>query len=130
MLDQGLKMRVETVEVWKDCGKPDALLETNRYLLDHRRDNAPNASQRQGAIIVPPVFIDPTATLSEAVIGPHASIGPGCVIQRSIVSDSIVEAGALVQESILVRSIIGREARVVGQSHSLNIGDHSTIEIN
>lgn len=128
MLDQSMKMRVETVDVWKDCGKPDDLLETNRYLLDNQRDNTSEAAQREGAIIIPPVFIHPTAEISESVIGPHASIGPECVIQRSIVRDSILEAGVYVQESILVESIIGREARVVGRSLRLNIGDHSVVD--
>ena len=128
MLDQSMKMRVETVDVWKDCGKPGDLLETNRYLLDNQRDNTSEAAQREGAIIIPPVFIHPTAEISESVIGPHASIGPECVIQRSIVSDSILEAGVFVQESILVESIIGREARVVGRSLRLNIGDHSVVD--
>ena len=128
MLDQSMKMRVETVDVWKDCGKPGDLLETNRYLLDNQRDNTSEAAQREGAIIIPPVFIHPTAEISESVIGPHASIGPECVIQHSIVSDSILEAGVFVQESILVESIIGREARVVGRSLRLNIGDHSVVD--
>ena len=128
MLDQSMKMRVETVDVWKDCGKPGDLLETNRYLLDNQRDNTSEAAQREGAIIIPPVFIHPTAEISESVIGPHASIGPECVIQRSIVSNSILEAGVFVQESILVESIIGREARVVGRSLRLNIGDHSVVD--
>ena len=128
MLDQDMKMRIETVDVWKDCGKPDALLETNRYLLDNQRDNTQEASRREGVIVIPPVFIHPSAEVSESVIGPHASIGPQCVIQRSIVSDSILEAGAHVQESILVESIIGREARVLGQSRRLNIGDDAVVD--
>ncbi len=49
LLQQGLKMRVQPVEVWHDCGKPDTLLETNRYLLDHGRDNSAVAAQRPGS---------------------------------------------------------------------------------
>jgi glucose-1-phosphate thymidylyltransferase len=129
LLEQGLRMRAETVDVWKDCGKPDALLDTNRYLLDHDRDNTSEAARRDAAIIIPPVFIHPTAAISESVIGPHASIGPRCVIQRSVVSNSIVEAGALIQDTVLTVSIVGQEARVVGQPQRLNIGDHSAIDI-
>ncbi len=66
-------MRVQPVEVWHDCGKPDTLLETNRYLLDHGRDNSAIAAQRPGVVVVPPVYIDPTAVVTEAVIGPHVS---------------------------------------------------------
>lgn len=129
MIDQGMKMRVEPVEIWKDCGKPEALLDTNRYLLDNQRDNTGEASQRDAALIIAPVFIHPTATVSESVIGPYASVGPQCVIQRSVVSDSIIEAGALIQDSILEESIVGRDARVVGQPRRLNIGDHSGVDI-
>lgn len=129
MLDQGLNMRVETVEVWKDCGKPDALLETNQYLLDNRRDNSEEASQREGALFIPPVFIHPSATVSESVIGPHSSIGPNCVIHASVIRNSIIEAGTQVQESVLTDSIIGKNAKVVGQPGHLNIGDHSEIKI-
>ena len=129
MLDQGLNMRVETVDIWKDCGKPDALLDTNRYLLDSHRDNTNVASQRDGAIIIPPVFVHPKATISDSVIGPHASIGPDCEIKRSIVRNSIIESGSLVQDSVLEESIVGQNARIVSQPRRLNIGDNSDLDI-
>jgi glucose-1-phosphate thymidylyltransferase len=129
MLEDGLSMRVETVDIWKDCGKPDALLETNRYLLDNQRDNTVDASQRDGTIVISPVYIHPTAAISESVVGPYASIGPQCVIQRSIIRNSIIEAGALVQESVLDESIVGQNVRVVSQPRRLNIGDNSEVDI-
>ena len=36
MLERGLNMRTEKVDVWLDAGTPEALLETNRYLLEQR----------------------------------------------------------------------------------------------
>lgn len=128
MLDQGLNMRVETVDIWKDCGKPDALLDTNRYLLDSQRDNTTEATQREGVIIIPPVFVHPTATISESIIGPHASIGPQCTLNRSIVRNSIIEAGAFIQDSVLDESIVGQDARIVNQPQRLNIGDNSGVD--
>ncbi len=127
LLERGLKMRVQPVEVWQDCGKPETLLETNRYLLDHGRDNSAQASRREGIVVVPPVYIDPTAEVEESVIGPHVSIGPGCVIRRSLIRDSIVDAGSAILDTSLSASLIGREARVVGRDHSLNVGDSSEI---
>jgi glucose-1-phosphate thymidylyltransferase len=127
MLDSGLKMRVEKVNVWKDCGKPAPLLETNRYLLDHGRDNSHDALQREGAVIIPPVYIAPTAAVSESVIGPYVSIGPECVIQRSVIRESIIEEGSRVEASHLENSIIGRHASVVGSSKTLNVGDTASI---
>jgi len=127
LLEEGLQMRVQPVEVWQDCGKPESLLEANRYLLEHGRDNSALASQRQGIVVVPPVFIDPTAEVQSSVIGPHVSIGPGCVIRRSLIQNSIVDAGSAIVDTSLSASLIGRDARVVGRDRSLNVGDSSEI---
>ncbi len=40
MLESRLKMHTEMVNVWLDAGTSEALLETNRYLLEHGRDNS------------------------------------------------------------------------------------------
>ena len=127
LLEGGLEMRIEPVEVWHDCGKPESLLETNRYLLDHGRDNSAVALRRTGVVVVPPVYIDPTAVVIQSVIGPHVSIGAGCEITRSVVLDSIIDSGSQVVDTALSASIIGRDARVVGRSRSLNVGDSSEV---
>jgi glucose-1-phosphate thymidylyltransferase len=127
LLQQGLKMRVQPVEVWHDCGKPEALLETNRYLLEHGRDNSAAVAQRPGVVVVPPVYVDPTATIAEAVIGPHVSIGAECEVRRSIIQNSIIDGGSQIIDTALSASLIGRDARVVGRYRSLNVGDSSEI---
>ncbi len=127
MLEQGLKMRVQPIEEWHDCGKPDTLLETNRYLLENGRDNSTAASQREAIVVVPPVFIDPSADIERSVIGPHVSIGPGCVIKNSLIQNSLVDANSEITDSSLSDSLIGREARVIGRYRSLNVGDSSEI---
>lgn len=128
MLEDGLKMSVETVQVWKDCGKPDALLETNRYLLDNGRDNTVEAQRRDGTLIIPPVFIHPSAEISQAVIGPHVSVGSGCVIKRSVIQDSIIENETTIENALLSESLIGRGARITGRFKMLNIGDTSQVD--
>jgi glucose-1-phosphate thymidylyltransferase len=127
LLDDGLSMRVQPVEVWQDCGKPESLLETNRYLLEHGRDNSAEAARRPGVVVVPPVYVDPTAQVESSVVGPHVSIGPGCLVRRTLIQDSIVDAGSRIIDSSLSASLIGREAYVVGRDRSLNVGDSSEI---
>jgi glucose-1-phosphate thymidylyltransferase len=127
MLQDGLQMRVEPVDVWQDCGKPGPLLETNRYLLDHGRDNSQAAKARDGVVIVPPVYVDPSARIVESVIGPHVSIGPGCSIEHSLVRESIIDAESTIIDSVLADSLIGREARVTGRFRTLNVGDSSEV---
>jgi glucose-1-phosphate thymidylyltransferase len=127
MLEDGLMMRVRSVDVWNDCGKPDALLETNRYLLEHSRDNSRDAADRKDVVVIPPVFIDPTAKIHQSVIGPHVSIGSGCVVRHSLVQNSIIDNDSHIIDASLTQSLIGRETRVIGQQRSLNIGDSSEI---
>lgn len=128
LLGEGLRMRVERVDVWKDCGKPDALLDTNRYLLSHGRDNSLEAQRREGVTIRPPVFLAPDAQIHDSVIGPYASIGPGCMVRSSTIRDSIVEAGSRIENSQLMGSLIGRNAKISGCTNRLNIGDDCVIE--
>ncbi|MEJ2562198.1 MAG: sugar phosphate nucleotidyltransferase [Anaerolineales bacterium] len=127
MLEQGLKMRVEPVEVWQDCGKPEALLATNRFLLENGRDNSKEACKRDGVLVIPPVFIDPSAEVEQSVIGPNVTIGPHCMIERSLLRDTIVDFGSHICDSMLSGSLIGREAKVIGRDRSLNVGDSSEV---
>jgi glucose-1-phosphate thymidylyltransferase len=73
------------------------------------------------------VFVDPSADVSEAVIGPHVSIGPECTIRRSILRNSIVDACSHIVDATLSASLIGREARVMGRDRTLNVGDSSEV---
>ena len=127
MLDTGLKLRVQAVEGWFDCGTPEALLETNRYLLEKGRDNSDQIAQREDVTIKPPVFIALSASIRRSEIGPHVSIGPNCVIDNAIIRNSIIEEGSQIKGSRIVDSLLGRNVSISGGSHSLNLGDHSQL---
>jgi glucose-1-phosphate thymidylyltransferase len=125
-IDQGSKFITSNIDVWEDCGNADALLQTNRYLLGH---NPPSPAQRPGSVIIPPSFVDQTATLEHAIVGPHASIGPGAIIANAVVRDSIVEANAFVSGVVLEHSVIGRSASVAGEPSQFNVGDASKVRV-
>ncbi|MBE3120451.1 MAG: nucleotidyltransferase [Candidatus Atribacteria bacterium] len=134
MIERGLKMRTQTVEVWLDTGTIDATLETNRYLLEHGKANKTKNEKQKGIKIVPPVFVHASAEISNSVIGPYASIGADCIITGARVEDSILEAGVTVDAAALKGSFIGRQARVQGRSADdpplkLNIGDNSSVSL-
>ena len=127
LLEGGLRVEARPVEIWQDFGTPEAVLAANRYLLDHGHANVQDVSVEAGSRLGPPVFLDPSAVIRQSVIGPYASIGPGCVIEASEIRDSIVEADTHITGSTLTASLIGRAARVTGVVGSLNIGDSSEI---
>jgi glucose-1-phosphate thymidylyltransferase len=132
MIEHGLKMRTETVDVWLDTGTIDATLETNHYLLEHGRANKTKHENHAGVEIIPPVFLHESAKVSASVIGPFVSIGADCVIHNARVEESILEAGVTVDSAALQGSFIGRQARVQGRSAGdppmkLIIGDNSSV---
>ncbi len=126
LIEQGARFVTRTVDVWLDTGKPETVLETNRYLLGNGSDNSASL-QFPACVIVPPVNIHPTAKIEEAVIGPYATIGENCVVRRAIIRDSIVEAGATISDTFLEQSLIGREATVTGRYRKFNVGDSATV---
>ncbi len=128
MLDEGLKMRVQHVNAWNDCGTPSAMLATNRYLLENGRDNSDLAA-RETVEIIPPVFVAPSADIRHSVIGPHVSIGPRCEIENASIRNSIIEEGSQVKDSTLSDSLLGKNVRVVGSHHDLILGDGSQIQV-
>lgn len=129
MLDDGLKMSFRNVDAWNDCGTPQALLATNRYLLEHGRDNSQLAAQREDVEIIAPVFISPTAVMRHAVIGPHVSIGPDCKIEDAVIRDTIIEAGSQIKDCTLSASLVGRDVRIQGGRYrALRLGDNSQLQ--
>ena len=127
MIDQGAHFVAREVAVWEDCGKPETVLATNRYLLDHGRGNQGNVAPGN-SVIVPPVHLGAGVVLDKAIVGPYATVADGAVVRRAVVSDSIVGKEALVEDSILTGSLIGDYAVVRGRPRKLNVGDSSQID--
>jgi glucose-1-phosphate thymidylyltransferase len=126
LIESGAKLRPQTVDVWLDCGKPETVLATNRYLLEHGQDNS-TAWKNDQRVIIPPVHIHPTAIIERSVVGPYATIAEGCHITNSIVRDSVVDTGAYVSDHVLANSLIGRDAVLIGRPRRFNVGDSSVV---
>lgn len=125
LIDRGKKFIAPPATVWEDCGTRDALLDTNRYLLQ-QLDNRPHEN---GAVYVPPVYVDPSAKVIDSVIGPYTSIGKGAMVEGSIVRDSIIDDGASVHSAVLERSLVGRHATLRGNALRVNVGDTSEVDL-
>jgi glucose-1-phosphate thymidylyltransferase len=123
MIERGGEFVPFGIDEWFDCGKPEAMLETNRKLLK----NAPGARPIEGSIIIPPVSISPSAEIVNSIIGPYVSIAERAVVHSSIVRDSVLSEGALVADALLESSLIGANAVIRGGFKKLDVGDSSEI---
>ena len=128
MINDGARLIAQPVEVWKDCGKPETVLETNRYLLTHGHGNAEQV-MAQDSLIIPPVHIDPTACIIHSIVGPYVTIAPRCEVRNSVIRDSIIDEGAHIADTMLEQSLIGKEALVKGRYQKLNVGDSSSVDL-
>lgn len=124
MLNRGEVITFFEIDGWYDCGKAETLLETNRHLL--KKTN--HYKKRDNVVIVPPVYIADSARISNAVIGPNATIDSDVSVTDSLVRDSIIGSGASIQNSLLEGSIVGQNAQLRGSFKRVNAGDSTEID--
>jgi glucose-1-phosphate thymidylyltransferase len=128
MIERGHRIRPFVVDGWYDCGKTETLLATNRELLELKGPPHPSVAP-EGAVLVQPVAIDPTAVIERSIIGPFVSIAARAVVREAIVRDSIVNEDAVVEQILLDGSVIGENALVRGTFRHLNVGDSSEVRM-
>ncbi len=127
LIDQGKRLKTLPVSVWEDCGKPEEMLQTNRYLLT--KDAAVDAQPYlQGdSVIIPPVAIAPDATIHRSVIGPYASIGAGSTLEGMVVDNCILGDNVTLADMTLTNSIISASVTLSGAVQHLNLGATASI---
>ena len=128
MLERGDRIGVQPIHSIVDVGSPANRLDANRRVLERHAGRQAAPVGLSGTVtIVPPVYIHPSADIEWAVIGPHATIGCDARIRRAVITDSIIDPGALVSDCVLQGSIIGEHAVLEGATQSLILGDDSRI---
>ncbi len=123
LLEGGWRPEPLFIDGWYDCGKIDALLETNRILLSKevRTYDFPTA------LIIPPVYIGKNVSIEYAIVGPYVTINDNAVIENAILRNTIVNEGAYIENFILDGSLIGMNATIQGTPRRLNIADYSEL---
>jgi len=127
LIDRGAKLKTRHTEVWLDAGIPEALLETNRYLLEHGRCQCEDVQPIEGVTFIPPVSIPPGTEIEASVVGPYVTLGEGCHLKNVVIRNSIIEAGTHITDMVVEGSIIGRNVLLEGKPERLNIGDNSWV---
>ncbi len=126
MIRDGLRFKAPEIDAWLDCGKPETLLETNRYLLRGRHHVH---GETVNSVLIEPVHVEKGAVVANSIVGPNVSVAAGSRISDSIIRDSILNANNEVSGLILEGSILGDSVKLHGAARKMNIGDHSLIEM-
>ena len=125
MMDKGAKFKAIKVNIWEDCGKPDAVLLTNRYFLDNGETYE---TKTKNCVIIKPVHIEDGAIVENSIIGPYVSIAKGTKINNSIIKNSIIGKGSEISDANIIESLVADNAFVKGASKKLNVGESSEIK--
>ncbi len=126
MIQDGRTFRAPEIDAWLDCGKPETLLETNSYLLAGRHHVHGSSID---SVLIKPVHIEKGAVVRGSILGPNVSVAAGSVIEASIIRNSIINGKSIVRNMILQNSILGDAVNLISSARRMNIGDHSSIEL-
>jgi len=114
LIEEGIKLKGNMMQKEiLDFGRPETLLEGNRYLLSESKLKDPlyESMFKSGNIvdskIVPPVLIGENVRIRNSIIGPNVSIGDDLEIEKCILSESVIGDGVLLKKIISSNSIIG-----------------------
>ncbi len=157
LLDHGFRVGFsEITGWWKDTGKPEDLLEANRFVLDQVLDatgpivrgEVDSQSDVAGKVVVEagarviashirgPAIIGPEAVIERSYIGPFTSLGPRCVIRNSELEYSILfedtqilDADVRIERSLLGREVLIRRGNSRPKTQKFILGDQSIIEL-
>jgi len=130
MVDHGSKIQVAPVAGWYDCGKPETLIETNRYLLLGGRSGVADSATVEGSTLNHPVRVEEGAVVRNSVLGPNVTVEAGAQVEDSTVTDAILGSGSTVIGSTLHDSLVGSGSRVTAYQGALSIGEDSEVEGN
>ncbi|TXT65529.1 MAG: Bifunctional protein GlmU [Promethearchaeota archaeon] len=133
LIDSGHK--IAAVELKKgilDFGKPSALLNGNKYLLEHQPVTSNNYKSRNieidKSLVKNFVHIGNNCVIKNSVISNYVSIGKGCYLQNCIIENCVIERNTHLKNIITSNSIIGSGVHIENMSKSnVIIGDKCTM---
>ncbi len=124
MIESGSTISVYSIENWLDCGRLETILHANQVLL---KETQTIDSQPTRSVIIPPTFIGKNCEIVDSVVGPFVSISHNCKINRAILRNSIVSSGSEIDNVVLMDTLVGDDAKIIGSNYRLNVGDGSSI---
>ena len=131
MKAKGTHFEPGKVTEWLDCGNKNSTVFTNGRILSYMHNDHENlvheSVQMDGSVIIQPSYIGKNVKLNRSVVGPFASIGDGCIIQNSVVSNCIIQKNTKLVNAVIDNAMIGNSVEYHGEAKDLSIGDFTTV---
>tara|TARA_B100001057_G_C22871857_1_gene959437 strand:+ start:14667 stop:15680 length:1014 start_codon:yes stop_codon:yes gene_type:complete len=124
LMKLGDKFKTVNVDNWLDCGTPQNLLATNKYLLKRQKKDNSSLSNKKNHIIEP-VYLGKNIKIKNSKIGPYVSIEDNSVIENSSLKNTIVQSNVTIKNANLNKSIVGKFTDYNPMNKSIILGPFS-----
>ncbi len=130
MRKEGTKFKPGAVKEWLDCGNKNATVNTNQRVLEFIRDKNIIASSAtiENSTIIEPCYIGQEVKITNSVVGPHVSLGDHSQINRSVISNSIIQKQSKIEGMNLQNSMVGNHTSLAQTVKEISIGDYNQWE--
>jgi glucose-1-phosphate thymidylyltransferase len=131
MREKGLVFVPGAVDEWLDCGNKDITIETHQRVLARSKGAATISKSAKiiNSVINEPCFIGDEVEIQDSVIGPFVSVGNRTSITDSIIKNSIIQKNTIIEDALMIDSMIGSNVSFKGKKTDLSIGDYNQYEI-
>lgn len=128
MKQKGIKFKVGEIEEWLDCGNKDAVVHTNKRILEIKNTTSEQAESliSENSVVIQPCYLGKNVKLVNSVIGPHVSIGDNSTVINSVINNTVVQNDTQIKSANLENSMIGNKVEYDGRKSEISIGDFST----
>ncbi len=131
MKAKGLAFVPGKVDEWMDCSNKDVTVLTNKKVLEFAQQNGENLVSTdivlENSEIIQPCYIGAGVQLKNSKIGPFVSLGDGCVVENSMIENSLIQQKTLIKYANLSNAMIGSNAIFNGKFTSVSLGDYSEL---
>jgi glucose-1-phosphate thymidylyltransferase len=124
MKKKGTKFTVAQVAEWLDCGNKDAMLFTNKRILETKGDRK-TTTKLVNSEIIEPCYIDESVVIKNSTVGPYVSVGANSKIENSKVTDTIIQENTAILNSEIYNSMVGSHVTVDDIKASVSLGDYN-----
>ncbi len=129
MMKKGMKFTTGKVDEWLDCGNKDATVYTNQRILEFNKNNGLTDSSAKiiKSIIIEPCFLGKNVIIENSIIGPYVSVEANSHIEKSVISNSIIQTNSKISCINIDNSMIGNYVEYIKTPNEVSIGDYTIL---